>query len=254
MGHTEWSHDRASDEQLVGGRSSGLCGWVHSASCSRSPFSSIADRTSCRVRDWLQDFLLRPFAVEGKGATLVVWWKGTGQTGRSPISIRRQIQERSVCARFLVSPVSEHQQLLYFLFQLPKQLSQKLLLWFLLGQGQRLLKRGPSLGGPAEPAVHICTGGMSQVVICQFAMFQHRLDLRQTGLWTFAHGNSHGTIELYNRRRLNSYQLVVKRNNLPPVGCSGRFRLRMNGRDRSLQCVGAEAAGIQGFLQQRHSL
>ena len=78
--------------------------------------------------------------------------------------------------------------------------------------------------------------------------------MRQTGLWTIAHGNGHGTIELYNRRRLNSYQLVVKRNNLPPVGRSDRFRLRMNGRNRSLQCVGAEAAGLQGFLQQCHSL
>src|ERR1039457_6470541 len=53
---------------------------------------------------------------------------------------------------------------------------------------------------------------------------------------------------------LNSYQSVVKRNNLPPVGHSDRFRLRMNGRNRSLQCVGAEAAGLQGFLQQCHSL
>ena len=34
------------------GRLSGRCGWVHEASCSRSPFSSIADRTSCGVRDW----------------------------------------------------------------------------------------------------------------------------------------------------------------------------------------------------------
>jgi hypothetical protein len=63
-------------------------------------------------------------------------------------------------------------------------------------------------------------------------MFQHRVDMRQTGLWTTAHGNCHGTIQLYNWRRLNSYQLVVKRNNLPPVGRSDRFRLGMNGRNR----------------------
>src|SRR5271166_43710 len=59
---------------------------------------------------------------------------------------------------------------------------------------------------------------------------------------------------MYNWRRLNSYQLVVKRDNLPPVGLTDRFRLRMNGRNRSLQCVRAEAAGLQGFLQQCHSL
>lgn len=57
-----------------------------------------------------------------------------------------------------------------------------------------------------------------------------------------------------NRRRLNSYQLVVKRNNLPPVGRIGRLRLRMNGRNRGLQCVRAEAAGLQGFLHQSLSL
>src|SRR5579863_10440962 len=50
MGHRGWSHDRATDEQRVAGRSSGLCGWVHSASCWRSPFSSIADRTSRVLR------------------------------------------------------------------------------------------------------------------------------------------------------------------------------------------------------------
>ena len=38
-------------EQLVAGRSSGLCGWVHPASCSRSPFSSVADRASFRFHD-----------------------------------------------------------------------------------------------------------------------------------------------------------------------------------------------------------
>ena len=56
-------------------------------------------------------------------------------------------------------------------------------------------------------------------------MFQHRIDMRQTGLWTIAHGNCHGTIELYNWRRLNSYQSVVKRNNLPPVSRSDQLPL-----------------------------
>src|SRR6267142_5678127 len=91
-----------------------------------------------------------------------------------------------------------------FLFQLPNPLLEELPLWFLLGQRQSFLIRGPSLSCPAEPAVHIRAGGMSQVVICQFAMFQRRVDMGQTGLWTIAHGNGHGTIELYNRRRLNS--------------------------------------------------
>jgi hypothetical protein len=45
-----------------------------------------------------------------------------------------------------------------FLFQLPNPLLQELPLWFLLGQRQSFLIRGPSLGGPAQPAVHICTG------------------------------------------------------------------------------------------------
>src|ERR1700693_2545870 len=145
-----------------------------------------------------------------------------------------------------------------FLFHLPNPLWQKWPLWSLLGQLQRLLIRRPSLSCPAEPAAHICTGGMRQVIICQFAMLQHRVDMCQACFWTVAHGNGHGTIELYNGRRLNSLQSVVERNNLPPVGRSDRFRVRMNGRNCSLQCVGAEAAGLllglQGFLQQRHSL
>jgi hypothetical protein len=89
------------------------------------------------------------------------------------------------------------------LFQLPNPLLQELALWFLLGQGQRLLIGRTCLGGPAEPAVHICAGGMGQVIIRQFALFQHRIDLRQTDLWAIAHGNGHGTIELYNGRWLN---------------------------------------------------
>ena len=45
-----------------------------------------------------------------------------------------------------------------FLFQLPNPLLQELPLWFLLGQRQSFLIRGPSLSGPAEPAVHIRAG------------------------------------------------------------------------------------------------
>src|ERR1700739_3404107 len=57
---------------------------------------------------------------------------------------------------------------------------------------------------------------MRQVVIRQFAMCQQRVDVLQTGPWAIAHGNGHGAIEMHNWRRLNSYQLFVKRNNLPP--------------------------------------
>jgi hypothetical protein len=43
------------------------------------------------------------------------------------------------------------------LFQLPNPLLQELPLWFLLGQRQSFLIRGPSLSCPAKPAVHIRT-------------------------------------------------------------------------------------------------
>ncbi len=46
----------------------------------------------------------------------------------------------------------------FFLLQLPNPLLQELPLWFLLGQRQGFLISGPSLGCPAEPAVHICAG------------------------------------------------------------------------------------------------
>src|ERR1051325_3764518 len=95
---------------------------------------------------------------------------------------------------------------------------------------------------------------MRQVVIRQFATLEQSVDMRQAGLWTIAHRNGYGTIELYNWRRLDSYQLVVEGHNLTPVRRGGRFRLRMNGCDRSLQCVRAELAGTQSFLHQSHSL
>src|SRR6476469_1246217 len=89
------------------------------------------------------------------------------------------------------------------LIQFRKPSCEKSPLWFLLGKGQCLLIRRTSLICPAEPAVHIRTGGMRQVIIRQFAMFEHRVNMRQTGLWTIAHGNGNGTIELYDWRRLN---------------------------------------------------
>src|SRR5215831_9039622 len=46
MGHRGLSHGQGPGEPLVVGRLSGVCGWAHLASCSRSPFSSITDRTS----------------------------------------------------------------------------------------------------------------------------------------------------------------------------------------------------------------
>ena len=153
-----------------------------------------------------------------------------------------------------VAGETENRQPLQFLFQLPNPLLQELPLRFLLGERQSFLMRGPGLGGPAEPAVHIRAGRMRQVVICQFAMCQHRVDMRQTGLWTIAHGNCHGTIQLYHWRRLNSYQLVVKRDNLSPVGRSDRFRLRMNGRNRSRDCTKAlratDLSAILGKIAQ----
>src|SRR5581483_1078197 len=141
-----------------------------------------------------------------------------------------------------------------FLLQFLNPPLEELPLRFLLGQRQRFLIRSPSFSRPVQPAVHIGTSGMRQVVIRQSAMLQHCLDMGQTHLWTIAHGDSHGAIEKHHRRRLNSHQLVVKRNNLSPVGGGGRFRLGMNGSNRSLQCVRTEAAGFQGSLYQCHSL
>jgi hypothetical protein len=51
--------------------------------------------------------------------------------------------------------------------------------------------------------------------------------MRQTGLWTIAHGNGYGAIEMDNRRRLNPYQLVVKRNNLSPIRRSPRAEVAL---------------------------
>jgi len=45
-----------------------------------------------------------------------------------------------------------------FLSQLPNSLLQELPLWFLLGQRQSFLIRGPGLSCPAKPAVNIRAG------------------------------------------------------------------------------------------------
>src|ERR1700735_3262560 len=81
-----------------------------------------------------------------------------------------------------------------FFFYRADSLLEELALGFRLGQGQIFLIRGPSLGGPAESAAHICTRGMRQIIIGQFAVFQHRVDMRQSGLRTIAHCDCHGAI------------------------------------------------------------
>jgi hypothetical protein len=83
---------------------------------------------------------------------------------------------------------------------------QELPLWFLLGQRQSFLIRGPSLSCPAQPAVHICTGGMRQVIICQFAMFQHRVDMKNqnTGVQACDLCDSRGTRPDVKRREIRT--------------------------------------------------
>src|SRR5262249_48353046 len=60
MGHRGLNHDRAPDEQLVVGRLTGLCGWAHLASCSRSPFSSTTNRRSAGC-EWRRARRYLPF-------------------------------------------------------------------------------------------------------------------------------------------------------------------------------------------------
>jgi len=108
---------------------------------------------------------------------------------------------------------------------LPNPLLQELLLRLLLSQAPAPSHKTP---GPQQSCQACGTyrhGLNAPGNNCQFSMYQHRVNLRQTGLWTIAHGNCHGTVKTYNRRRLDLQQLVVKHNNLPPVGRSDRFRL-----------------------------
>src|SRR3984885_1374458 len=107
---------------------------------------------------------------------------------------RFSVHSKTVSSSFFCPKVvgeTENRQLSEFLFQLPNPLLQELPLRFLLGQRQRFLIRGPGLSGPAQPAAQLRAGRMRQVVICQFAMFQDRVDMRQTGLWAVAHGNGY---------------------------------------------------------------
>src|SRR5271165_4879727 len=73
------------------------------------------------------------------------------------VSCDSESRSSSFCYQIVVRE-TENRQLLHFLFQLPNPLLQESPLWFLLGQRQSFLVRGPSLSCPAEPAEHICTG------------------------------------------------------------------------------------------------
>src|ERR1700733_1720605 len=81
-----------------------------------------------------------------------------------PTGIRQLVQEILPLPRFRTmlcawsSPYPHRLLKSLFLFQMPNPLLQELPLWFLLGQRQSSLIRGPSLSCPAEPAVHIRTG------------------------------------------------------------------------------------------------
>ena len=149
--------------------------------------------------------------LSGRRIRAVTLYRSLGRTGhgilRVPVARSRSTYASKhflavllSCLHHIVVRQAENRQLSQFLFQLPNPLLQELPLWFLLGQCQSFLIRGPRLSCPAKPAVHIGAGRMRQIVICQFALFQHRVDMRQTGLWTIAHCNCHGTIELYNWR------------------------------------------------------
>jgi hypothetical protein len=101
---------------------------------------------------------------------------GRRKFGRAVVEVREGVGERphfSQRTREMGHPAGIHLRFLLtsLLFQLPNPLLQELPLRFLLGQGQRFLIRRPSLGCPAEPAIHICTGGMRQVIIGQVALF-----------------------------------------------------------------------------------
>ena len=74
-----------------------------------------------------------------------------------PNPVTKRGQACDLCDSYL-SVFTDPERLERPLFQLPNPLLQELPLWFLLGQRQSFLIRGPSLGCPAEPAVHICTG------------------------------------------------------------------------------------------------
>src|SRR5208337_1055584 len=70
---------------------------------------------------------------------------------------------------------------------------------------------------------------MRQVIIGQFAMFQHRVDMRQTGLWTIAHCNCHGTIERKYAHETNQHGITPSLLEKVPVGPSGPSSARRTG-------------------------
>jgi len=66
---------------------------------------------------------------------------------------------------------------------MPNPLLQELPLWFLLRQRQSFLIRGPT--SAVLPSLRTYPHGLNAPnSIRQFALFQHRVDLRQTSLWT----------------------------------------------------------------------
>jgi hypothetical protein len=67
----------------------------------------------------------------------------------------------------------------------------------------------------------------------------------------FGHRDGDGAIQLHDGRGLESGELSVERCDLAPVGVVGPLRLRMQGRDRSLELVGARPTQEQRAVEER---
>ncbi len=92
------------------------------------------------------------------------------------------------------------------------------------------------------------------MIVRHFAACQQTLDERQAGLRSLAHGDRDSPIQFHYRGRLDLRQPVVKHDDLPPVRGSSRVCLSVNSRNRSLQCVGAEAVRRERLLHQTDPL
>ena len=81
-----------------------------------------------------------------------------------------------------------------------------------------------------------------------------RLDQGQALFRVSRQRDGDGSVELDDRRRRHSSELVVERGDRGPVGLLGLERVCMDGRDRCLQLVGAGPTETNGSLQDAAAL
>ena len=81
------------------------------------------------------------------------------------------------------------------------------------------------------------------MVVGEIAARENRVDQGETRGWAVTHRDRRRAIQLDDRRGVHAQQHVIETHDLTPVGPPGVRGLRVDGRNRGLQCVRPESTG-----------